>query len=149
PLFRSFSSEVVDHLYTPSGPEVLQAGAIPNPSYIPEGVAAGIFPTQVAGSSPLLRLYRFAIQDHAYTASVAEADALQGAGYVLETTPGFVYTTQICNSVPLYGLFLTNKDHFYTTSATEREAMMGSGYSDLGITAYVPVPGVTISGDFC
>ncbi|KAJ7213393.1 hypothetical protein GGX14DRAFT_618590 [Mycena pura] len=149
PLFRSYSGVDVDHFYTATAKEVLSAGAETN-QYIPEGIAAGIFPTQVAGSSPLFRLFKGSIIDHAYTASEAEVNALEEAGYTLKGSPGFVYTTQICNSVPLYGLFLVNNDHFYTTSAAEREkAITVDGYTDQNITAFVPVPGVSTEGDFC
>ncbi|KAJ7228046.1 hypothetical protein C8J57DRAFT_1147490 [Mycena rebaudengoi] len=146
PLFRSFAAAKTDHFYTATTGEVLSAGTL---GYNPEGVAAGIFPTQVVGSTPFFRLFKSSITDHAYTASTTEVDALEAAGYILETTPGFVYTTQICDSVPLYGLFLPNKDHFYTTSASERNRAFGLGYTDLGIAAYIPVPGVIIEGNTC
>ncbi|KAJ7237540.1 hypothetical protein B0H12DRAFT_1138690 [Mycena haematopus] len=124
PLFRSFFGAKFDHFYTATTSEVLSAGA---GGYNPEGVAAGIFPTQVVGSTPFFRLFNKNIVDHAYTASITEVDALEAAGYILEVTPGFVYTNQSCDSVPLYGLFLPNKDHFYTTSPAERNSALGEG----------------------
>ncbi|KAJ6543130.1 hypothetical protein B0H19DRAFT_957957 [Mycena capillaripes] len=147
PLFRSYDNSVVDHFYTANASEVVSAG---NLGYSPEGIAAGIFPTQVAESTPLFRLFQVNIIDHAYTASGIDKADFEAAGYVLEMTPGFVYTTQICGSVPLYGLFHpTANDHFYTTSTSERNSATISGYTDLGIVAYVPVQGVIIQGNSC
>ncbi|KAF7356193.1 hypothetical protein MVEN_00950600 [Mycena venus] len=150
PLFRTLKLSVADHFYTATPGEVLSAGTI---GYNPEGVAAGIFPTQVPSSVPLFRLLKSSagVTDHAYTTSPDEVIALEAQGYVLESqTPGYVYTTQICNSVPLYGLFsVSNNDHFLTTSASERASSIAGGYTDRGIAAYVPLPGVTFGSNTC
>ncbi|KAJ6533706.1 hypothetical protein B0H19DRAFT_964893, partial [Mycena capillaripes] len=145
PLFRGWAGSLNDHFYTTAPNEVLTAGGQGGVGYMPDGVAAGIFPTQIASSTPLFRLWKNSVKDHAYTASAIEVDALQAAGYVLETTPGFVYTTQLGNSVPLYGLFSPSlNDHFMTTSASERDNVINGGYTYQGIVAYVPVPGVIV-----
>ncbi|KAJ7247183.1 hypothetical protein B0H12DRAFT_1304722 [Mycena haematopus] len=147
PLFRSFNSPEWDHFYTANASEMV---SFTTSGYNLEGVAAGILPTQVAGSTPFFRLFNSAIVDHAYTANATEVKTLVAAGYVLETSPGFVYTNQSCGGVPLYGLFLPNKDHFYTTQASERNtAIEELGYTDLGIAAYVPVSGIITGHNTC
>ncbi|KAF8198842.1 hypothetical protein K438DRAFT_1672267 [Mycena galopus ATCC 62051] len=147
PLFRSDNFQEVDHFYTANATEAVNAAVH---GWALEGVAAGIFPTQITGSSPLFRLYNSALTDHAYTTSTTEVDALEAAGYILEATPGFVYTNQTCYSVPLYGLYHAGAtDHFYTTSVSERSSAMADRYTDLGITAYVPSPGIIVYGNSC
>ncbi|KAF7360887.1 hypothetical protein MSAN_01118400 [Mycena sanguinolenta] len=120
PLFRSFAGALTDHFYTANPSEVISAATPGSGSYIPQGVAAGIFSTQIASSTPLFELWNGAVDDHAYTASALGVDALEAEDYVLvAVTPGYVYTTQICNSVPLYGLFsVSAQDHFMTSSVT-------------------------------
>ncbi|KAF8152104.1 hypothetical protein K438DRAFT_1987915 [Mycena galopus ATCC 62051] len=143
PLYRSFNAGKTDHFYT-------EMVMVASGGYNPEGVAAAIFPTQLAGTVPLFRLFKATVVDHAYTTNTTEIDRLEAAGYVLETTPGYVYTTQICDSVPLYGFFLASgNDHFYTTSLSDRNAVIVGGWADLGITAYVPRPGIINIGSSC
>ncbi|KAJ7824085.1 hypothetical protein B0H14DRAFT_2824837 [Mycena olivaceomarginata] len=143
PLFRSFDSAKNDHLYTSTPNELITS----SPGYITEGVAAGIFPTQVGQSTPFFRLYNDGFGHHAYTINTTEVQAFLAAGYVLETTPGYVYATGLCGSVPLYRMFLASRnDYFYSTSAGERNTAISEGYADQGIAAYVQVPGI-IGGD--
>ncbi|KAJ7342501.1 hypothetical protein DFH08DRAFT_703938 [Mycena albidolilacea] len=156
PLYRSFNAEKSDHFYTSffSFPDFpFNAGEMAGAAsggYNPEGVAAAIFPTQLAGSTPLFRLFKASVVDHPYTTSTIEINTLEAAGYALEPTPGYVYTTQICDSVPLYGLFIaSHNDHFYTTSLSERSAVIAGGWADLGVTAYVPLPGIINNGSSC
>ncbi|KAJ7825575.1 hypothetical protein B0H14DRAFT_2820269 [Mycena olivaceomarginata] len=118
-----------------------------SPGYATEGVAAGIFPTQVGQSTLFFRLYNDGLGHHAYTINTTEVQAFLAAGYVLETTPGYVYAAGICGSVPLYRMLLASRnDYFYTTSAGERNTAISEGYTDQGIAAYVQVPGI-IGGD--
>ncbi|KAJ7836816.1 hypothetical protein B0H13DRAFT_1651905 [Mycena leptocephala] len=146
PFWRSFSSGAVDHFYTASTAEFLNAAN--NFSYSPEGVATGVFGRQEGASVPLFRLNNVVSQDHFYTTNITERDQFVAAGYTLEGTAAWVYTEGICGSHPLFRLFNpTQVDHLYTTSGPELQAALAQGYQSEGVAAFVPTVGIVTNDE--
>ncbi|KAF7342950.1 hypothetical protein MVEN_01725000 [Mycena venus] len=146
PFWRSFSTGAVDHFYTASTIEFLNAAN--NFSYFPEGVATGVFDIQEGASVPLFRLNNVVLQDHFYTTNTTERDQFIAAGYTLEGTAAWVYADGICGSHPLFRLFnLKQVDHFYTTSGPELNAALAQGYQSEGIAAFVPAVGIVTEAE--
>ena len=123
-------AEVADHFYTtdPNG-ELAQSSG-----YVREGIAFFAFPTQIAGTVPLFRL--FGGGDHFYTTDAGEVDFAVSVGYEREGVTAFVFPSQQEGTVPLLRLF-GGGDHFYTTSAGEADFAASVGYEREGIAAFV------------
>jgi hypothetical protein len=75
-------AEVADHFYTtdPNGEGAQSSG------YVREGIAFFAFPTQLAGTVPLFRLFGRG-GDHFYTTDAGEADFAVSGGYEREQFP--------------------------------------------------------------
>ncbi|KAJ6536353.1 glycoside hydrolase, family 25 [Mycena capillaripes] len=141
PFWRSFSSGALDHFYTISTPEFLNADS--TFLYSPEGVAAGVFSSQQGVSVPLFRLNNVELQDHFYTTNNTERDEFIAAGYTLEGTAAWVYADGVCGSHPLFRLFnAETNDHFYTTSGPELQTALTEGYQSQGVAALVTAVGI-------
>ncbi|KAG5651317.1 hypothetical protein H0H81_009118 [Sphagnurus paluster] len=138
PLYRAFNSGDIDHLYTTSTLEiqtVTKAG-----TFISEGVAGKVFPTQEIGTVPFYRLYSGGLQDHFYTASAVERDAaIRTLGYISEGIVGYVYADAGCGGWALYRLLRPApvSDHLYTLSTVEVAAVQAAGYKYEGVAAYI------------
>ncbi|KAJ7687958.1 GMC oxidoreductase-domain-containing protein [Mycena rosella] len=138
PLYRDYSSSQGDHFYTTDIGEYNSANAN---GYVPEGIRALVFTTQVASSVQLMRLWSADAGDHLYTTDPNEVQsAMSVYTYVLDNGPAmYVYPTQLCGSVPLYRMHNADiRDHFYTIDAAERDA--AQNYAQEGITGYVFPP---------
>ncbi|KAJ7822010.1 hypothetical protein B0H14DRAFT_3732783, partial [Mycena olivaceomarginata] len=87
--------------------------------YFSDGPHFAVFPTAVASTVHLIRLWSGTAANHFYTTDATEAN--NRGGYTIEDlTLMFIYTSRLCGSVPLYRSWSAAKaDHFYTTSATE------------------------------
>ncbi|KAF8205401.1 hypothetical protein K438DRAFT_1757372 [Mycena galopus ATCC 62051] len=141
PFWRSFSSGAVDHFYTASTTEFINAAN--DFSYFPEGVATGVFDSQEGASSPLYRLNNVVLQDHFYTTNWTEVGEFNATGYTYEGIAAWVYTDAICGSHPLFRLFNpAEEDHFYTTSGPEVQVFLSQGYQSQGVAAFVPTAGI-------
>ncbi|KAJ7189632.1 hypothetical protein GGX14DRAFT_580547 [Mycena pura] len=146
-FWRSNLPGKLDHFYTTDNTQFLTA--VNSQGYKPEGVAGGVFSTQLGSSVAFFGLFNSALVDHFYTTNATEVKEFEANGYVLQGTAAFVYPRQVCGSVPLYRTFNpTAVDHFYTTNPLERDASLSS-YVDQGIAAYLPAPGATNNSPLC
>lgn len=101
--------------------------------------------TPTAGDSftqlRVFRAYNPTSDDHFFTTSLGEFNAVLSHGYTDETTnrPGFsIYAGQVPNSTPLYRLFNPNDGrHYYTLSAGERDSLGRSGWNYEQIAGYM------------
>ena len=92
------------HFYTISATE--RDSATPGGGYRPEGIACYVFDSQVAGTTPLYRLYRSQNDAHFYTTSAAERDhAIANDGFQSEGSACYVFDSQVAGTTPLYRLF--------------------------------------------
>lgn len=87
PLYRYWSDSLSDHFYSTS--------SVTPPGYVSEGIVGYIFVSQVPGSMPLYRSFRYiagspANGDHLYTTSLAERDSAAQIGYTFEGIEGYV-----------------------------------------------------------
>jgi Repeat of unknown function (DUF5648) len=105
PLYCSQAPVSGGHLYTMSIAE--RNKATNTLGEIGQGITAWCYPAgqQIAGTSPLLRAYSKASDDHFYTTNVAEhANAVQHLGYQDEGITAYVLTAPAHGATPLYRL---------------------------------------------
>lgn len=92
---------------------------------------------------PLRRFYKGGPQDeHFYTTSQADADAIIPQGWVDEGIVGHIYAEQVPGSFALYRLSRYNGAtgdlvHRYTLSSSVRSSLISEGFAYEGITGYV------------
>jgi len=92
------------HFYTISATE--RDSATPGLRYRPDGIACYVFDSQVAGTTPLYRLYRSQNDAHFYTISADERDhAIAHDGFQSEGSACYVFGSQAAGTTPLYRLF--------------------------------------------
>jgi hypothetical protein len=122
-----------DHFYTTSATERDQA--VKSLSYVDEGIACQVFPSDFQHRVSFFRLFGPGNGDHFYTTSLPERDdALANGGYTQEEIACEVLSAPGAQTVPLFRLFHPGTgDHFYTTSFAEGAAAVANlGYQDEG-----------------
>jgi len=138
PVYRLYKPSVQDHFYTTSESE--KNNAVQNLGYRDEGIEWYSPDRQVAGTTPLYRLYKGGENaNHFYTTNADERDnAANNLGYRKEGTEGYLFTSPSPALVPVYRLYRgRDDDHFYTTSKAERDnAATNLGYRKEGIVGY-------------
>ena len=141
PVYRMYSSSISDHFYTIDANEKNSATA--GGFYTYEGVAFYAYKTQVSGTSPVYRLYRWynGQGDHFYTANVNEKNNAVSGTYTSEGIAFYAYTTQVTGTYPVYRLRAGNSiDHFYTSvQSEENRAVINNFYIYENIAFYLPV----------
>jgi uncharacterized protein DUF5648 len=147
PLIELFltNSGRQDHFYTTDTTEAQVAVAS---GYVNFGNAARCFPTQVAGTVPLYRLYASGPVDHFYTIDPNEARLAAQYTYVSEGVACYVFNTNVGGTCPFYRYLYDGQgspmtDHFYTQSARQGALAVQAGYRYEGIAAYLPPFGST------
>lgn len=113
PFYRGFSSSSIDHFYTTSLTEIINAGSL---GYQYEGIAGNLVTANDALSSgPLYRAYSHSQRDHFYTASYPEfINAISLYGYTNEGVAGYMV-----NSGVEFRRSYNGSDHFYTKDYNE------------------------------
>jgi hypothetical protein len=97
-----------------------------------------------SGTSPannpqmlVYRLYNSSTNNHFYTISVDEVNAILGQGYRFEGYSHIAYANPGSGLVPVYRLYSPSaRYHFYTTSVPEAQAVINIGYKWEGIGFY-------------
>ncbi|KAF8990735.1 hypothetical protein BDQ17DRAFT_1255503, partial [Cyathus striatus] len=138
PLYRSYSCNAKDHLYTTNADE--HANAVANLGYTNEGVVCYVFSSQQPNTIPLYRLLHPVAVDHFYTTSSRERkDSILLREQDDEDIVGYVYQTADCGGLALWRLYnSTMADHLYTVSVSERDhATNHLGYTLEGNEGFV------------
>ena len=138
PLLRAFNPTAVDHFYTTNISEM--EIAVGSGSYVSQGDAGYVLPSQAPNSVPLYRMYHPVWIDHMYTVDEAEKEyATTTAGYVDQGITAYVFPSGVCETVEFYRVYNpVAVDHFYTTNATEKEvALTTQDYVDEGNAGYI------------
>jgi len=138
-VYRLYKGETQNHFYTTNKSE--KEKAVRNLGYRDEGIEWYAFNQQVAGTTPLYRLYfpNDEHENHFYTTSKSERDnAHRNLGYRKEGVEGFLFKESSPVLSPVYRLYRgRDNDHFYTTSKSERDnAHRNLGYKKEGIIGY-------------
>ncbi|MDB5160587.1 MAG: hypothetical protein JWO99_850 [Candidatus Saccharibacteria bacterium] len=145
----SNTGAAVHRLYIQSGLGIHILTA--NPAEISRLVAAGYTDEGISFTTPTTYypenpaptgyqlVYRVLMKnEHFWTTSVVERDALIAAGGKYESVAWQTTTTQ---TVPVYRLYSPKGEHFWTTSTVERDAILRFGWKLEGISWYTNATG--------
>lgn len=134
-LYRLYSNQATDHLYTTSCEE--KDTVTRNNNYAYEGVTGYVATRQLRRTIPLYRLL-LSNGRHFYTIDTNEMNELtRSGGNTSEGVVGYVASSQQRNTVPLYRLNSGDR-HFYTTNEQEKNDFLRNPNSQLeGIAGYV------------
>ncbi|TFK20562.1 hypothetical protein FA15DRAFT_673359 [Coprinopsis marcescibilis] len=135
PLYRIFNSEIFDHWYTVDS-EYKRAD-----HYIPQGVAAYIFPNQTINTTPLYVFWR-EVGDNFITSRRSEMEEWlhnkESHRVVYTGILGYIFKDSSSGGVPFYKLFNGSlENHLYTVCEVERENAIQKGYRDDGPIGWV------------
>lgn len=125
-VYRAYNTKSGEHFYSTRA----EVDSLPS-GWKNEGVA---FTCRKGGTVAIYRLYNPNSGMHIFTASYAEAMALNVAGWRYEGVPFF----GVKEGEAVYRLYNPNNgDHLLTRSAKERDSSIKAGFRDEGIAFYV------------
>jgi uncharacterized delta-60 repeat protein len=162
-FFRAYNPNADYHFFTVNKGEFDNAVAHGYRDETNSQTGFAVVPTQVAGSTPIYRLYNLQTGRHYYTYNIAERDFLVGlvpppatgpdtrtSGWRFETTEGYIFATQVTGTTEIFRLYNMNSGvHLYTQDAAYKNSILStfpgiwSQHDSLGYAYAVATSGAT------
>lgn len=124
-MYRLYNPNAGLHVYTTSTSEYTALVKLGYTDETPQTTSFQVMTIQLAGATPVLRVYNPIGGQHYLTLSSVEENALVQVGWVAESNQGYLYPSAKTGTIPIYQLYNTsNGDHLYTVSPSELAALL-------------------------